>query len=242
MSSERGYIVIDDAGNITANRQVDPVADITLSGGGGGSLPTWWTVNSTAGSESVDFEGAVEISPDRDVTALTVRANSGQTEHIMAVYNEAGDLCMDIDTDGRMDVISYIVQVPPDTGVDSGLNRTAVNPGQIVLGGDFTDSGVPMIKATRFWTDGAPLFTEVFRVNKSGPVLALASRTGESDVCMELIASEDGTGNAVEMWDFPFNTTLFEVTYAGGIKATLPTNNPGAGYLWNDGGTVKVGT
>jgi len=28
----------------------------------------------------------------------------------------------------------------------------------------------------------------------------------------------------------------------GLVKPNLPTSNPGAGYLWNDGGTVKVGT
>jgi hypothetical protein len=33
------------------------------SGGGGGALPDWWTVDSTPGSESVTFEGAMMVSP-----------------------------------------------------------------------------------------------------------------------------------------------------------------------------------
>jgi hypothetical protein len=32
------------------------------------------------------------------------------------------------------------------------------------------------------------------------------------------------------------------VIQGGNFKPTLPTSNPGAGILWNDGGTVKVGT
>lgn len=34
----------------------------------------------------------------------------------------------------------------------------------------------------------------------------------------------------------------FKVTKAGVAYITLPTSNPGAGILWNDGGTIKVGT
>lgn len=34
----------------------------------------------------------------------------------------------------------------------------------------------------------------------------------------------------------------FKVTKAGVSYITLPTSNPGAGILWNDGGTIKVGT
>ena len=26
------------------------------------------------------------------------------------------------------------------------------------------------------------------------------------------------------------------------LKAALPTSNPGAGFLWNDGGVIKMGT
>jgi hypothetical protein len=33
------------------------------SGGGGGELPDWWTVDSTPGSESVEFAGAMMVSP-----------------------------------------------------------------------------------------------------------------------------------------------------------------------------------
>lgn len=35
---------------------------------------------------------------------------------------------------------------------------------------------------------------------------------------------------------------LFAITATGGIFVTLPTSNPGPGLLWNDGGTVKVGS
>jgi hypothetical protein len=34
----------------------------------------------------------------------------------------------------------------------------------------------------------------------------------------------------------------FKVTKAGVAYITLPTSNPGPGILWNDGGTIKVGT
>jgi hypothetical protein len=71
---EHGYITISDDGAVTAYRSVDPVAPVPLTGGGpGGSLPDWWTVDSTPGSESVDFGGAVSISPtDPDVDPLTI--------------------------------------------------------------------------------------------------------------------------------------------------------------------------
>ena len=34
----------------------------------------------------------------------------------------------------------------------------------------------------------------------------------------------------------------FKVTKAGVAYITLPTSNPGPGILWNDAGTIKVGT
>ena len=37
-------------------------------------------------------------------------------------------------------------------------------------------------------------------------------------------------------------TSKFKVTKAGVAYITLPTSNPGPGILWNDAGTVKVGT
>lgn len=37
-------------------------------------------------------------------------------------------------------------------------------------------------------------------------------------------------------------SSKFKVTKAGVAYITLPTSNPGPGILWNDGGTIKVGT
>lgn len=37
-------------------------------------------------------------------------------------------------------------------------------------------------------------------------------------------------------------SSKFKVTKAGVAYITLPTSNPGAGILWNDGGVIKVGT
>lgn len=73
MGREHGYITIDDAGNVTAYRQVDPVTPISLTGGGGGGdLPDWWTVDSTPSSEKVTFDGQVRIDPSGSLTALIV--------------------------------------------------------------------------------------------------------------------------------------------------------------------------
>lgn len=38
------------------------------------------------------------------------------------------------------------------------------------------------------------------------------------------------------------NSVKAFITPTGGLKLTLPTQNPGPGILWNDGNTVKVGT
>lgn len=37
-------------------------------------------------------------------------------------------------------------------------------------------------------------------------------------------------------------SSKFKVTKAGVAYITLPTSNPGPGILWNDAGTIKVGT
>jgi hypothetical protein len=49
------------------------------------------------------------------------------------------------------------------------------------------------------------------------------------------------TGN-LQTWLNSSNALLAAITATGGIFCTLPTSNPGAGFLWNDAGTVKVGT
>lgn len=159
----------------------------------------------------VDLQGT-----DPDEAVLTLRADDAQVEHIMRVYNDVGDLAMDIDKDGRMDVISYIVQVPPDTGLTSFPETTVVNPGEIVLNGDMdTDPGGKMLIGSRFWFDGVLQQSNVFFLQKSGAIVSVKPRNGENDVSIEIVASADGLGNAIEMWDNPFNGTLFKLLYTG---------------------------
>lgn len=63
------------------NVEAIPVA----TAGGGGSFPTWWTVDSTPGSESVDFAGAVTISPSVSGNSFIIgngNANRGLSVNI----------------------------------------------------------------------------------------------------------------------------------------------------------------
>jgi hypothetical protein len=45
------------------------------------NLPSWWTIDNTPGSESVDFAGKVSVSPDNvDATPLTINVPSGGSD------------------------------------------------------------------------------------------------------------------------------------------------------------------
>lgn len=208
-------------------------------GGGGGSLPSWWVVNSGAGTESVDFEGAVEISPERDVSSLILRGFAGNTEHILQVFDDAGDLAVDIDSTGILDVRQIAIQDPPDTGPATGGSSSHVHPSFWEINSG-NDASVNPLRIQRY--NGVD-HKNVFQIGRTGAIVQTSPVDNTThETAIEMAGSFDTLGNAIELWDFPFNNMLFSVSYTGAITATLPTVNPGPGGLWNDGGTVKVGT
>lgn len=93
------------------------------------------------------------------------------------------------------------------------------------------------------WTSSASLGVCIQCANNSAANLSpIMATTNNGAALIAGPKSVAGDGNsAVTIIDFA-QLVKTELRYDGNIRVTLPTANPGAGLLWNDGGTVKVGT
>lgn len=59
---------------------------------GGGSLPAWWTVDSTPGAESVDFAGEITLSPPQASAQFLAATPADDFAGILLVNATPGDL------------------------------------------------------------------------------------------------------------------------------------------------------
>ncbi len=188
-------------------------------GGGGGGIPD--PVTET-----------VNVSPATDEAALvlTAHAGSGQQTLVFQVFDEEGDLSVDIDSQGILDVRKLAVQDPPDTG--NGNTSVAITPGRVnvtALTGNLFEAH----------TEDGTLFQVKNQGSGSGIEI---NQLVATDSPLVIVANPSPSGDMIQVWNNAFDTVLFAVTATGGIRATLPGSNPGPGLLWNNGGVVTVGT
>jgi hypothetical protein len=98
-------------------RGTDAYADWAASGGGGGALPDWWTVDSTLGAEKVTLSGRVVVTaPGHDKTVVIVGdANSANDALVITDSDNPNSIAFGVDPFG------YMAALGADLGSASGL-------------------------------------------------------------------------------------------------------------------------
>lgn len=192
--------------------------DAGAAGGGIGGLPSWWTVDSTPGSESVEFTGQVVL-----------QGQVGRTDHLLKVLDENGDLVIDIDYAGAIDTKRLVVQSPPDTGVDA-FGHVSINPGQFKV--------IPKAGTSAFYITNVAGNTPVltFQPEGYGDILEISPGLN-TDTPLVVIESAAPTVDQIQVWDNGFNNRFFRVL-ASGAYATAAHAAPADADL--DAGAMAV--
>lgn len=159
----------------------------------------------------LDYQGT-----DPDEAVLTLRADDAQTEHIFRVYDDAGDLAVDVDFQGKFDTRVMTIQDPPDTGGPPGSSGSRLSPSEWVINSGSDTSSDPF-QITK-WVEALGNTRRRLLV-KYADTEILEFSPIESEVSITIAAPATPTGDAIEMWDHPFNNLLFVVTYEGEVVA-----------------------
>lgn len=224
-------------------RRLSELLDVTVAAPTDGQVLTYDTGTSKWRNEAAAGGGAsvplVLAGTDPLASVLDIHADDAQTEHIFRAYDVLGDLAVDIDFQGKLDARVLSIQSPPDTGGPAGASSSHVAPDEWVINSG-SDTTNPPFKITK-WVEALGNTRNRLLIRYEDTEILEFSPI-ESEVCITIAAPATPTGNAIELWDHPFNNLLFAVGYDGSISVSLPTSNPGPGKLWNNAGTVKVGT
>lgn len=127
-------------------------------------------------------------------------------EHIMRVYNAAGDLVWDIDSNGINDMTGFTVQDPPDQGGTSADSNLVVTPNFWRFSAGSAQTADPLIMKTH---DGS-IYHQRLQVTHSSGVLYLSGMSG-NDIPLTIIQLAAPAGDLFDVWDNAFNNVLFRL-------------------------------
>jgi hypothetical protein len=189
-------------------------------------------------SGDTSYSHAIEITQENtsatgDSSAIYIETNltNGDTGAGLSIRNI-----------GKSDGI-YVNAEGPGAGGGAGPTCIGLDINRLYAGNDENDpaqaaSGIVAINWTRASLGVCIQLANFFASNLSPTIVT----TNNGAALISGPQSAAGNGNSAVTIINDAQLVKTELRYDGNIRVTLPVSNPGPGLLWNDGGTVKVGT
>lgn len=208
------YVAVWDAGNNRLNF-VDPAT----VGGGGGSV-------NIGTSDQIPYVNSVNNNFEYYTGSFTFDNNSLLIAHSGIGGNKAVKLHDRASIVGaaRLESYSGVGSSSPPQIVGSLYGSSSIDSlrltGFIAHGNDTGTTPIVVIDTDKYDSATDISSRGLFAVRNNGTTVSLVNASGD--------------------WDYQDN----KLTNIGALEvgASFPTTNPGAGKLWNDGGTIKMGT